>query len=74
MDVIIDSVRKLINSSVATSRNAGLTDILELKHGLKKANEMMESLVNHQLMMMALSPITKKYFDDVFANIFVAED
>jgi hypothetical protein len=73
MDVVIDSVRKLITSSVATSSDAGSTDISELKDGLKKANEAMESLVNHQLMMMAPSPIKKKYFDDVFANIFAAE-
>ena len=33
----------------------------------------MESLVNHQLMMMAPSPIKKKYFDDVIANIFEAK-
>ena len=73
MDVVIDSVKKSIKSSFATSSNTGATEILELKEGLKKANETMESLVNHQLMTMAPSPIKKKYFDDVFANILEAE-
>ncbi len=73
VDVVIESVKKSIKSSIATSSDTGATEILELKEGLKKANETMESLVNHQLMTMAPSPIKKKYFDDVFTNILEAE-
>jgi hypothetical protein len=32
-------------------------EIVDLKDGIKKANETMESLVNYQLMMMAPSPM-----------------
>ena len=73
VDVIIDTVKKSIKSSIATSSDTGATEILELKEELKKANETMESFVNHQLMTMAPSPIKKKYFDDVFTNILEAE-
>jgi hypothetical protein len=44
-----------------------------LKEGLNKANETMDSLVKHQIMTMAPSPIKKQYFKDVFANICQAE-
>ncbi len=69
VDVVIDSVKKSIKSSIATSSDTGATEILELKEALKNANKTMESLVNHQLMTMAPSSNKKKYFDDVFANI-----
>ena len=71
--MLFNSVKKSIKSSIATSSDTGATEILELKEELKKANETMESFVNHQLMTMAPSPIKKKYFDDVFTNILEAE-
>ena len=49
------------------------SDIPELKEGLKKANDTMDSLVRHQIMMMAPSPIKSQYFNDVFHNISQAE-
>jgi len=41
------------------------SNIAELKEGIKKANERMDSLLKYQLMTMAPSPVKNKYFDDV---------
>jgi len=45
------------------------SNIAELKEGIKKANETMDSLLKYQLVTMAPFPIKNEYFKDVFANI-----
>jgi hypothetical protein len=75
MEVIVDSLKNSITVQPPASlqRNPALeklsSDITDLKEGLNKANETMDSLVKHQIMTMALSPIKKQYFKDVFVNI-----
>ena len=75
MDIIVDSVKISISQSQPFQTTTGdvSSDIAELKEGIKKANETMDSLLKYQPMTMAPSSIKNQYFNDVFANISQAE-
>jgi hypothetical protein len=81
VETIVESLKDSMSTtthpptSLQTTKALGnlSSDIAELKEGLKKANDTMESLVRHQIMMMAPSPLKSQYFNDVFINISQAE-
>ena len=67
-DFIIDNVMEGVAMAVApeTTQVTDTSSIKNIEEGLAKANEIMQSMANHQVMSMALSEMKDHYFSEVF--------
>ena len=64
-DFVIDKVTEAVTDAVAPS-NVGMSSLKTIKDTLNKANDIMQTMTNHQVMAMAPSDIGDQYFSEVF--------
>jgi hypothetical protein len=64
IDKVVESVAKAITPE--TTQVSNTSSMKNIEEGLAKANEIMQSMANHQVMSMALSEMKDHYFSEVF--------
>ena len=71
MELVVEKVtEKLTQSLAAVNPSAHPPDFFQsLQDGLTHANEIMQTMCNHQVMSMAPSPVRESYLREVFDTI-----
>lgn len=64
-DFVIEKVSEGVAMAVA-SQGSSVTSLKTIEEGLSRANDVMQTMANHQVMAMAPPPIREQYFQEVF--------